>query len=176
MITEDEVYQIGVITRTHGVRGELSFMFTDDVWDRVDADYLVLRIDGILVPFFLEEWRFRSDSAALVKFEDIDDANAAAVLVGSEVYFPKALTPKDIYDDELTWRMLAGFTVLDASDAIVGTITSVDESTINVILYITRPEGGEFMLPAVEEFIRDVDYKARTLHAEIPADLLTLNL
>jgi len=175
MITEDEVYQIGVITRTHGVRGELSFMFTDDVWDRVEADYLVLRLDGIFVPFFLEEWRFRSDTTALVKFEDIDDANAATRLVGSEVFFPKALTPTDISEEDLTWKMLAGFKVLDASDALVGTIATVDESTINVLLYINRPDGSEFMLPAVEEFIQDVDYQARTLHADIPAELITLN-
>ena len=66
MIKESDVYKIGSITRTHGVKGEVSLSFTDDVWDRADADYLVLRIDGILVPFFMEEYRFRSDTTALV--------------------------------------------------------------------------------------------------------------
>ena len=59
MIEESSVYKIGVLTRTHGVRGEISFTFSDDVWDRADADYLVLLIDGILVPFFLEEYLSR---------------------------------------------------------------------------------------------------------------------
>ena len=59
MIKESEVYKIGSITRTHGVRGEVSFTFTDDVWDRADADYLILCIDGILVPFFMEGKYFR---------------------------------------------------------------------------------------------------------------------
>ena len=36
-----------------------AFAITDDVFDRVDAEYLVLDIDGILVPFYLEEYRFR---------------------------------------------------------------------------------------------------------------------
>ena len=53
MIRDEEVYQIGVITRTHGIRGEVAMSFTDDVWDRAEADYLVLRIEGILVPFFM---------------------------------------------------------------------------------------------------------------------------
>ena len=79
MIQENDVYKIGNLTRTHGVRGEVAFQFTDDVWDRVEADYLFLRLDGLLVPFFLEEWRFRSDTTALVKFEDIDDVNAATI-------------------------------------------------------------------------------------------------
>ena len=77
MIREDEVYKIGIITRTHGVKGEVSLSFTDDVWDRVEADYLVLRVDGLLVPFFMEEYRFRSDTVALVKFQDCDTADDA---------------------------------------------------------------------------------------------------
>ena len=72
MIKQEEVFRIGRLGKTHGVKGEVSFQFDDDVFDRVDCDYLVLDIDGILVPFFMEEYRFRSDSVALMKFEDID--------------------------------------------------------------------------------------------------------
>ena len=55
MIREDEVYKIGMLTKTHGVSGELNMAFTDDVFDRVEAEYVVCRMDGILVPFFMEE-------------------------------------------------------------------------------------------------------------------------
>ena len=60
MIRQEEVFRIGRIGKPHGVKGETSFQFTDDVFDRVDADYLILQVDGILVPFFMEEYRFRS--------------------------------------------------------------------------------------------------------------------
>ena len=69
MIREDEVYKIGMLTKTHGVSGELNMAFTDDVFDRVEAEYVVCRMDGILVPFFMEEYRFRSDTTVLMKFE-----------------------------------------------------------------------------------------------------------
>ena len=65
MIKPEEVYRIGRLGKVHGVKGEVSLQFDDDVFDRVDADYLVLEIDGILVPFFIEEYRFRSDNVAL---------------------------------------------------------------------------------------------------------------
>ena len=48
MIRHEDVYRIGRIGKPHGVGGELSFMFDDDVFDRCDAEYLVLDIDGIL--------------------------------------------------------------------------------------------------------------------------------
>ena len=72
MIKQEDVYRIGRLGKPHGVRGELSFQFEDDIFDRVDADYLILDIDGILVPFFIEEYRFRSNEICLLKLCDID--------------------------------------------------------------------------------------------------------
>ena len=53
MIREQEVYRIGKIGKPHGINGELTFYFEDDVFDRVETEYLVLDIEGILVPFFM---------------------------------------------------------------------------------------------------------------------------
>ena len=180
MITESEVYRIGSLTRTHGVRGELAFQFTDDVWDRVEADYLFLRLDGLLVPFFLEEWRFRSDSVALVKFEQIDSADAAAQLVGAEVLFPKALTPEDIDEEDLTWQHFVGFEVMNAPEgspegALLGTVSAVYDQTANILLEVTVPEGGSVLIPAHEDFVLRADHRDRRLYVDVPEELLNLN-
>ena len=82
MIRCEEVYKIGRLGKTHGVRGEISFLLDDDVFDRTDADYLILDIDGILVPFFIEEYRFKTDSNALMKFDGIDTQERARELTG----------------------------------------------------------------------------------------------
>ena len=205
MVTEADVYKIGSLTRAHGVHGEVSFLFTDDVWDRVEADYLFLRLDGLLVPFFLEEWRFRSDEVALLKFEDIDSSDAAARLVGADVFFPKSLTPSEVDEEELTWRHFVGFEVLGptpdpsrdggekagaqlSSDSeafpftgergeglLLGTVTSVLDQTANVLLVVETPEGKELLIPAHEDFILSADHRARRLVVSIPDDLLNLN-
>lgn len=170
MIAEESVYRIGQITRTHGVKGEVSFSFTDDVWDRVEADYLVLRIDGILVPFFMEEYRFRSDTTALVKFLGYDSSEAARELCGTDVYFPHSLTPEEEPDVEYTWRHFTGFRVVDEKAGLLGEIETVDDTTANVLFYV-----GDLMIPAVEEFVCGIDHAARTVHVSLPAELLNLN-
>ena len=71
MIRRDEVYKIGKLGKPHGVKGEITFAITDDVFDRVDAEYLVLDIDGKIEKFNLEEYRFKNDENVIVKFEDI---------------------------------------------------------------------------------------------------------
>ena len=49
----NDFYKIGRIGRPHGINGEVIMMFTDDVFDQANAEYLMLDIDGLLVPFFM---------------------------------------------------------------------------------------------------------------------------
>ena len=91
MIKREDVFKIGRLGKPHGVKGEISFQFDDDVFDRVDADYLFVEIEGLLVPFFMEEYRFRSDDVALMTFEGIDTEEKAEELTGCDVYFPRSL-------------------------------------------------------------------------------------
>ena len=167
MIREEDVYKIGKIGKPHGVSGEVTLRFTDDVFDRVDADYLVLMVDGILVPFFMEEYRFRSDEVALVKFEDIDSVERASELTGCEVFFPRELADDD--EGELTWSQIVGYDIVDAdSHKLIGRIASVDETTINVLFEL---DDGT-LIPAAEEFIIDIDHKERKMFMRLPEGLV----
>ena len=55
MIKKDEVFKIGIFNKPHGVKGEISFTFRDDIFARVECEYLVCLLDGIFVRFFIEE-------------------------------------------------------------------------------------------------------------------------
>lgn len=164
-----ETYKIGTLTRTHGIGGELSMNFTDDVWDRADADYVFLEVDGIQVPFFLEGWRFRSDSVALLKFQDIDSSEDANEYVGADVYFPHSLTPEPDEDDEYTWRYFTGWQVVDAQAGPIGIIDYVEDSTVNTIFCV----DGK-LVPANEDFIERIDAKGRIVYMTLPEGLLDL--
>ena len=169
MIREEEVYKIGRLGKTHGVKGEISFLFDDDVFDRVDADYLVLMVDGILVPFFMEEYRFRSDTTAIVKFCDIDTQERARELTGCDVYFPRKLAKSD--EGSMSWAEIVGYSIIDASTGrAVGKIASIDDSTINILFCL---EDGT-LIPASEELITDIDQENRTITINIPEGLLEL--
>lgn len=170
MITEESVYQIGQITRTHGVKGEVALAFTDDVWDRTDSEYLILRIDGILVPFFMEEYRFKSDTTALIKFLGYDSSESARELCGCAVYFPYSLTPEDDPDATYSWRHFTGFTVVDHVEGNLGQVDFVDDSTSNILFHV-----GTLMFPAVEAYMDHIDHQTRTIYVNLPSDLFNLN-
>lgn len=170
MIKKEEVFKIGIINKPHGVKGEVTFTFTDDVFDRVeDCDYLILLLDGIFVPFFIEEYRFRSDNAAIVKFEDVDTAEKARMFTNVEVYFP--VKYMDEQDEITSWNYFIGFEVEDVNHGDLGQIVDIDDATMNV-LFIIEKDGEEILLPAHEEFIVDLDRKKKNMKVNIPEGLI----
>ena len=172
MITHEQVYRIGRIGKPHGVKGEVSLQFSDDVFDRVDADYLVLETDGILVPFFMEEYRFRNDSAALVKFEGIDTQERARELTHCDVYFPYSLS--DGNEQQFSWNQIVGFSLIDAdTQQLVGEITTIDDSTINILFHVER-DGEEILIPASDELIQSVSMDQREIEVTLPDGILDL--
>lgn len=175
MIRQEEVFKIGKIGKPHGVKGEVSLMFEDDVFDRVDADYLVLLIDGILVPFFFEEYRFKSDETALVKFCDIDTKEQAQELTGCDVYFSRKLSEDG--REDMSLNEAENFKLLDANNDnnLIGTVKSVDYSTVNTLFNVETPDGKEIMIPASEDFIVDIDTEKHFIVVDLPEGLLDLD-
>ena len=169
MIRPEDVYKIGRLGKAHGVKGEVSFQFDDDIFDRVDADYLVLDIDGILVPFFMEEYRFRSDSVCLVKFCNVDTQQRAQELTGCDVFFPRALAEEG--DEMPSLSMLVGFKIVNnANGKTVGRIAAIDDSTANILFEM---EDG-MLIPANDDLIEVIDAEQQQIKMNIPQGLLDI--
>lgn len=168
MIREEDVYKIGRIGKAHGIRGEVSFLVDDDVFDRTDADYLILETEGILVPFFIEEYRFKTDTNVLMKFDGIDSQDKARELTGCDVYFPRAASDSG---DEISWAEIIGYQLTDSdSGQAIGRITAIDDSTQNTLFEL---EDGR-LIPASEELITDVDREKRIIKIILPEGILEL--
>ena len=173
MIKVEDVYRIGLINKPHGVHGELLFTFDDDIFDRMEAEYIICMMDGILVPFFFESYRFRSDSTALIKLEGIDTEQQARRMTNVEVFFPKEHV-EELDDNELTWSYFVGFLIKDVNEGEIGKVIDVDDSTINT-LFVVDHNDTEVLIPAQEDFIVDLDREKRVITMQIPAGLLDLN-
>ena len=92
----------------------------------------------------------------LLRLEGVCDMDAARALVGRTYYFAKAdaRLPKGRFfiDD------LLGCEVIDADTAhVYGTLTAIDRPAAQDIYTVTDAEGGTHMLPAVPEFVKQLD-------------------
>ena len=170
MIRNEDVFPIGKITKAHGLKGEVNFMFTNDTWDTADCDYLICDIDGILVPFYIEEYRFRNDSTALVKFEDIDSVETADFLLGCDVYLEKKFAEQQ-GEEEMPLNYFIGFR-MEEDGKFIGKIKDIDDSTENWLFIVEKEDGREAMIPAHEDFIVGLDKDKRVMTVDLPIGLV----
>ena len=167
MIKADEVYRIGRLGKAHGIKGEITMQVEDDIFDRTEVDYLVLELDNIMVPFFIEEYYFKTNTTALIKFEGIDTLERAKEFANIDVYFPRSIKDNNINSEEeaLSYPMLVGFQVND-----IGKIAYIDHQTENIMFEL---EDGT-LIPASEELIEDIDVPNKQIKMTIPEGLLAL--
>lgn len=175
MIKDSEVFSIGKITRVRGLAGEVELAFTDDAFDRGDAEYIVLSMDGILVPFFWEEYKFKNDHTAIFSFENIKDEETAKAIVGAEAFYPFSYLPEGEEEELSSLSALKGYTLYNQDNLLVGKIITVDESTSNVLIYLEDEQGEEIILPYHDELLMGYDLKQHRLQIEIPEGLIELN-
>lgn len=176
MIREDEVFYIGYISKARGIRGEVELLFTDDAFDRGAAEYIVLDMDGIFVPFFWEEYRFKNNDTAIFKIEDVNTEPEARRLVGRRVYYPLSALPAAADDGKLdSWKAFTGFNVVNEKGESIGRVDSVDDSSQNILLYLTAPDGREVIIPLHEDFVVECSAAKRTLCLDLPEGLLNVN-
>lgn len=152
MITNEQVIAIGRITRTHGKRGEIQCLMSNEYWDNADATFLILSIDNILVPFRVLDWRGKGSDSLIFQLDRINDEQSALQLIGYQAYMLKS----DISEEEEimpTWQSLLGYRVLDTDQGELGTITDVDETTINTLVTLNHNQ----LIPLHEDFIINIE-------------------
>ena len=169
MIKEEDLHKIGSFAKPHGVKGKLSLLTDYDLSELGDESFLFCCLDGIYVPFFMEDFRYKSDSMALVKLEKIDTEKAAARFSGLDVFVDQE--PENTEEEELDWRDFIGYKMIDKKHGELGPITDVDDSTLNVLLQIDR-NGEELLIPAADEFFDKVDTDNKCIYTHLPDGLV----
>lgn len=172
MISLDELFPIGQINKPHGVNGELSFTFSSDVFDTEEIPYLIMEIEGIYVPFFIEEYRFKTNSTGLIKFEDINSEEAARDLIGLAIYVPKKYL-HNVENEEIELSYFVGFMLCDLKAGEIGLVSEIDETTENALFVIER-QDEELLIPIGEDYITNIDHDHKIITLNLPEGLLDL--
>jgi len=171
MINRDELVPIGQFKKPHGIKGEIAFFFTDDSFIADECPYLICEMDGIFVPFRIEYYRFISNSTAYIQLQNVDSDQKARMLSHKEVFYPKKYMKEIIENDSDNWNVFFGYTLIDQRIGKVGRIIDVDQTTMNT-LFIVEKEEEEILIPAVEEFIIQINEEREELWMTLPEGLM----
>lgn len=173
MITSDEIIAIGKFNKPHGISGEISATINAPESVLNDCSCIVCDIDGIFVPFFIKDFRYKSQETFLITIDDITNEQEAATLVNKDIYVKRDEYSEILEDeDQIPLDFFVGF------NAIVNghecNIVDIDDSTANVLFVIETTDGKSVLIPAVEEFFTDFNSKEKTIKMEVPEELLNL--
>ncbi|MCQ2051185.1 MAG: ribosome maturation factor RimM [Bacteroidaceae bacterium] len=171
MITEQELFSIGKLIKTHGTAGEIIANFdAADAYALADADFFVLQMDGLYVPFFVKSYKARSNNSALISFDGVDNMEQAETKCGKELFLHNRFAGLLAEDEEPSLLMLKGFEIIDSSYGVLGTVSDIDDRTAN-LLFVVDGKNGEILLPAADAFVRKIDVAKHKLYTKYPLDM-----
>ena len=167
----EDLLKVGVITTTHGVRGEVKvYPTTDDAERFLDLDYVMLdtgkeyrRLDIKNVRFF--------KNLAILKFDGIDNINDIEKYKGCSLWIPRE-EAQELEEDEYYIADLIGMDVVLEDGSKFGTLKDVMETGANDVYVVEDAKGEEILLPAIRECILDVDVEKNVMTIHLMKGLI----
>lgn len=167
----EQLFRVGMITSTHGVRGEVKvFPTTDDsarfkrlrsVLLDTGKDLLTLEIQS--VKFFKQ--------FVILKFKGIDNINDVEQYKGCSLHVErKDAVPLE--DDEYFIADMIGMEVYTEDGERFGVLKDVIRTGANDVYIVDAPEHGEVLLPAIRDCILEIDLPSRRMKVHLMEGLV----
>ena len=169
----EDLLQVGIITSTHGVRGEVKvYPTTDDprrfrrlkevVLD-TGSEKLNLEIEG--VKFFKQ--------FVILKFKGLDNINDIEKYRQKSLYVTRKNAVR-LQRDEYFIADLIGLKVQDEDGTELGTVKDVIETGANDVYEVEMEDGRSLLLPAIKQCILNVDVENGMMQVHVLEGLLDL--
>ena len=167
----EELLQVGVITQTHGIRGEVKvFPTTDDAARFRDLKHVLLDTGKETLPLEVENVKFFKQFVIL-KFKGFDNIND----VEGYKRCPQLVERSEavpLEEDEYFITDMIGMQVSTDSGEDFGVLKDVLTTGANDVYVIDRPSEGEVLIPAIKECILDVDIPGRKMTVHVMKGLV----
>ena len=169
-----DLVEIGTLARPHGIRGEIRVNYYADSLELLRGDVVYLQA-GNKPPRKMEIDTVRMHQGTpLIRFVEAPDRTAAEFLRGQTLLIPESALPELDEDEVYLHDMLGLSVVLDATGQKLGVLDHVLFHGEQEFWSILMPEGKEILLPAVPEFVADIDLDTEIIRITPPEGLLEL--
>ena len=167
----EDLLQVGVITQTHGIKGEVKvFPTTDDVRRFKKLKETILDTGKEKITLEIESLKFFKQFVIL-KFKGIDNINDVEKYRQKNLYVTRANAVR-LRRDEYFIADLIDIEVYEEDDKLLGVLKNVIETGANDVYEVEMSDGREVLIPAIKECILSVDVAARKMVVHLLDGLL----
>ena len=166
-----ERLQVGVISSTHGVRGEVKvFPTTDDMTRFKKLKEVILVTEKTEKVLKITSVKFFKQFAIL-KFDGIDTLNDVEVYKGASLLVDRKNAVK-LEKDEYFIADLIDLVVVDEEDKEIGILVDVMKTGANDVYIVKNDEEKELLFPAIKECVLDIDFNEKKMTVHVMDGLL----
>lgn len=170
----EDLLQVGVITSTHGVRGEVKvFPTTDDAARFKKLKKVILDTGKENIELEIAGVKFFKNMVIL-KFKEFDNINDVEKYRQKKLYVTRENAVK-LKKNEYFIADLIGLTVQTDDGETLGELTDVLQTGANDVYVIQTADGEEILLPAIKECIKEVDVEGRSMLVHMMPGLRDIN-
>ena len=167
----EDLLKVGVITTTHGIRGEVKVYPTTDADRFLDLEYVLLDTGREKRKLEIQNVKYFKN-LVILKFKGIDNINDIEKYKGKSLFVTRE-NAVELEEDEYYIGDLIGMEVYtDDSEERFGVLKDVMETGANEVYIITSENHGEVLLPAIHECILDIDVEAKKMKVHLMEGLL----
>lgn len=166
-------YSVGVFIKTRGVKGELVLELQevcrfDDIKESVFVE-----IDGLLVPFFVEQNKPISTNRTRITLRHIADEQKAKEIIDCKVFVKNNELNNSTIN--IQTALLEGFTVVDKKHGNIGRVQQLLKQKNNPLIIIKHKQA-EILIPYQENIIKKIDVAEQIIYVETPEGLINIYL
>ena len=173
-MTKDDCYQIGHVTKTHGLNGEVVFFLdVDEAKEYADIESVLVEVKGQLTPYFLESITIVKGSRAIAAFEDVDSIEQAERFIGCGLWLPLANLETIEDETRFYFHEIIDFRVVDAQKGPLGTVKAVYTMATQDLIAMDY-EGNEVLIPINSDIVPSINRADKQLNVVLPEGLLEI--
>lgn len=166
----EDLFRVGVIANTHGIRGEVKVFPTTEDPKRFEwLKEVILDTGKEKLPLEITNVRFFKN-LVIVKFKGIDNINDIEKYKGKDLYVTRE-NAIPLEEDEYYIADIIGADVFTEDGEKFGVLTDVLETGANLV-FVVEHEAKEVLLPAIPDCVKEVDTEKRKVTVHILPGLL----
>ncbi|NMM49653.1 ribosome maturation factor RimM [Marinigracilibium pacificum] len=167
-------FQLGYITRLHGVKGELQiFIDSDNPEEYSEMESVFVEKGGQLVPFFIESLVIKGKKG-IIAFEDVETLEEAEQLKGAALFLPLEALPK-LTGDQFYYHEVVGYKVVDETHGELGLVDHIINHPGQDLIAMDF-KGTEILIPINDVILKGLDRDEKILKVDLPDGLLDIYL
>ena len=167
----EELFRVGVISNTHGIRGEVKvYPTTDNVRRFDDLKEVILDTGKEQLNLHVTSVKYFKNMVIL-KFKELDNINDIIPYKGMDLLVTRE-NAIPLEEGEYYIADIIGSKVITDEDKILGTLTDVLQTGANDVYVVKTKDGKEVLLPSIEECILDRDIENKIVKVHIMKGLL----